>query len=226
MSPEPKDGAPQTALRSLRRFMERRAVREKCELCSAELAEQHAHLLELPKRQFVCACDACAILFDQEGAGRYRRVPRRCDLLLDFQLPDIAWQGLGLPIDLAFFLHSTAAERIIALYPSPGGVTEALPALDAWQMLVEDNPVLRKFEPDVEALLVNRLHAAREHYRVGIDECYKLVGLVRTHWRGMTGGATVWKEIGKFFTDLRRRATPRTSATEPRASASGGANDA
>lgn len=217
MSPGPTAGA----LRSLRRFMERRAVPERCELCSADLAADHAHLLELPKRQLVCACDACAILFDQEGAGRYRRVPRRCDLLLDFRLSDIAWQGLGLPINLAFFLHSTAAERIIAMYPSPGGVSEALPALDVWQMLREDNPILAKFEPDVEALLVNRLHSERDHYRVGIDECYKLVGLVRTHWRSMTGGTAVWREIGRFFTELRQRATPRTYATEPRASASG-----
>ena len=54
-------------------------------------------------------------------------------------------------------------------------------------------------EPDVEALLVNRIGEARECYRVGIDECYKLVGLIRTHWRGLSGGQAVWDEIGRFF---------------------------
>jgi hypothetical protein len=208
MSVAPEDGAPRNAWSSLRRFARRSAVREYCELCSAELTAEHAHLVELSARRLVCACDACAILFDYQGAGKYRRVPRRVQFLPDFRLSDIAWQGLGLPINLAFFLHSTAAGRVVALYPSPGGATEALPALDVWQTLTEDNPILRDFQPDVEALLVNRLGPAPEHYRVGIDECYKLVGLVRTHWRGLSGGTAVWREIGRFFTELKERAGP------------------
>ncbi len=32
-------------------------------------------------------------------------------------------------------------------------------------------------QPDVEALLVNRVGAARDISRVPIDECYKLVGI-------------------------------------------------
>jgi hypothetical protein len=107
---------------------------------------------------------------------------------------------------MAFFLHSTPAGRVVALYPSPGGATEATVPADSWQMLVGDNPVLNKFEPDVEALLVNRVAPAREHYRVGVDECYKLVGLIRTHWRGFSGGPAVWDEIGRFFGRLRGRA--------------------
>jgi hypothetical protein len=59
--------------------------------------------------------------------------------------------------------------------------------------------------PDVEALLVNRVGAARDYFIVPIDECYKLVGLIRLHWRGLSGGAVVWGEIGRFFDELRRR---------------------
>ena len=44
------------------------------------------------------------------------------------------------------------------------------------------------------------------HYRVGIDRCYELVGLVRTHWRGFSGGQAVWDEIGRFFAGLKGRA--------------------
>ena len=40
-----------------------RAV-EHCELCSACLAQEHPHLVELVSRQILCACDACAMLFD------------------------------------------------------------------------------------------------------------------------------------------------------------------
>ena len=71
-----------------------------------------------------------------------------------------------------------------------------------WQALVEDNPGLRDLTPDVAALLVHRVGEAREHYRVGVDRCYELVGLVRTHWRGFSGGQAVWDEIGRFFAGL------------------------
>src|SRR5207237_10840384 len=97
------------------------------------------------------------------------------------------------------------AGRVAALYPSPAGATEALPPPDAWEALAEDNPVLRTLEPDVEALLVNRLGEAPEHYRVGVDVCYALVGLVRTHWRGLSEGKAVWEEIARFFAGLKGR---------------------
>ncbi len=201
-----------SALSALRRFARPRTERERCDLCSLELAADHAHLVELSSRRLVCACDACAVLFDSRAAGKYRRVPRNSRFLSDFRLTDVAWQGLGLPINLAFFLHSTAAGRIVALYPSPAGATESLPALDAWQTLVEDNPILRDFEPDVEALLVNRLGPAHAHYRVGIDECYKLVGLVRSHWRGLSGGEALWEEVERFFAALKERSHPAGDA--------------
>jgi CheY-like chemotaxis protein len=74
------------------------------------------------------------------------------ELLADFRLPEEVWAGLHLPIDLAFFVHSTAAGRVIAWYPSPAGAMESLVSLEAWQALAEDNPVLRGLQPDVEAL--------------------------------------------------------------------------
>lgn len=203
MSADSPDRPRMSALASLRRFARARPLREHCDLCSAELAEEHVHLLEQSSRRLICACDACAILFDNPGAGKYRRVPRRVQLLRDFRLPDEAWAALQLPIDLAFLMHSTAAGRVVAFYPSPAGATEALVSLEAWQTLVEDNPVLRDLTPDVEALLVNRIQQNREHYRAGIDKCYELVGLLRTHWRGLSGGPAVWEAIGRFFDGLR-----------------------
>jgi hypothetical protein len=196
-------------LASLRRFMRPRAVQERCELCSAVLTDEHAHLVELATRRLCCACDACAILFDSDGAARYRRVPRRVERLTDFQLTEVQWNGLGLPINLAFFLHSTPARRVVALYPSPAGATEALPPPEAWQDIVDANPVLCALEPDVEALLVHRLGQAADHYRVGIDLCYKLTGVIRSHWRGLSGGARVWGEIAGFFDELNARCRPR-----------------
>jgi hypothetical protein len=94
----------------------------------------------------------------------------------------------------------------VALYPSPAGATESLLDLGAWADLVRDNPVLAELEPDVEALLVNRVSATHEYYRVPIDKCYELVGLIRTNWRGLSGGTEAWQAIGQFFAELKAQA--------------------
>jgi hypothetical protein len=201
------------ALASLRRYTQPRDVRERCELCDAGLPAEHAHLVEPSSGRLACACDACALLFSGPAGTKYRRVPRRARLLADFRLTDAAWDALQLPISLAFFLQSTRAGRVVALYPSPGGATEALVPPEAWEMLAADNPVLRELEADVEALLVNRTGGASECYRAGVDECFKLVGIVRKHWRGLSGGTEVWKEIGRFFERLRDHAAPGGEAT-------------
>jgi hypothetical protein len=206
MLPETDNRGRLPALASLRRLMQPRAVRERCALCSAELGDRHDHVIEVANRRLCCACEPCAILFSGQGSGRYRRVPRDVRSLDDFRAPDDLWAGLDLPINLAFFLYCTPQKRVVAFYPSPAGATEALPPPDAWEGLVEENPGLRDLEPDVEALLVNRVEPARAHFRVGVDECYRLVGLIRLHWRGLSGGPAVWQEIDQFFAGLRARA--------------------
>ena len=37
--------------------------------------------------------------------------------------------------------------------------------------------------------------ACAEHWLVPIDDCYELVGVIRTRWRGFGGGEEVWEEI-------------------------------
>jgi hypothetical protein len=206
MTPE-QGGSPlaQTPLAALRRFTRPAVAQECCELCSAALGPEHSHLVELASRKLVCACDPCAVLFSSQAAPRYRRVPRDVRRLPDLQLSDAQWNGLMVPTGLAFLFYSSQAGRVVAVYPSPGGPTEA--ALEAaWDDIVRDNPVLRTMQPDTEALLVNRMGSARDHYLVGIDECYKLVGLVRTHWQGFSGGPEVWSQIDRFFSNLKERA--------------------
>ena len=197
-------------LAALRRFAQPgpRARLEKCELCATPLAAEHQHLVELQTRRFVCSCDACALLFGTQGSAVYRRVPRDIEYLTDFRLTDLQWESLQIPISLAFFFHSTPAGRVVAVYPSPAGATESLLGLEAWQELVEENPVLRQFQPDVEALLVNRVGQARDCYRLPIDECYKLVGLIRVHWRGFSGGSKLWDEVRHYFARLQEKSCP------------------
>lgn len=175
-------------------------------MCSAELAAEHQHLVEPASRQLVCACEPCAILFSGQAEKKYKRVPRRVRALNEFHLTDAQWEGLMIPIGMAFFFKSTPVGKTVALYPSPAGPIESLLALDSWDEIVRENPLLQEMEPDVEALLANRVKGASEYYLVPIDECYKLVGLIRAHWRGLSGGALVWDEIAGFFNGLKEKA--------------------
>jgi hypothetical protein len=194
------------AFATLRQFVRERAPSEQCELCSIEVAAEHQHLIDPVSRRLLCCCEACAILFSGQESARYRRVPRRIRALADFRMSDAQWDSLMIPISLAFFFHSTPAERVVALYPSPAGATESLLDLASWEDLARDNPMLERLEPDVEALLVNRMGSARLYYIAPIDECYKLVGLIRMHWRGLSGGTEAWAAIGQFFASLDARA--------------------
>jgi len=114
------------------------------------------------------------------------------------------------PINMAFFFESSLENRVIALYPSPAGAMESLLALESWHDIGARNPILQEMESDVEGLLINRLgfsrvFSAAEYYVLPIDECYKLVGLIRMHWKGLSGGTEVWQELGEFFTSLKAR---------------------
>lgn len=205
---------PSRPLATLRKLVREAAVRpdvEHCELCNLPLPPEHQHLIEPKSRRLACTCDSCAILFDvPSGEGRYRRVPRRIRFISGFNLTDTQWDRFLIPINMAFFFESSPEDRIVALYPSPAGATESLVDRDAWQSLVEENSILSTLQPDVEALLINRLgprygFAAPEYYLAPIDECYKLVGLLRTHWRGFSGGTEVWQQIAEFYRTLKQR---------------------
>jgi len=201
------------SLAKLQQFVRKpREKVEHCELCAAPVPLRHQHLLELEKREVVCACEACAILFGGNARQRYRRVPRDARRLSHFTMEDQEWDSLLIPINLAFFVHSSAAGRMIALYPSPGGAMESSLDLEYWNAIVERNPVLSKFEPDVEALLVHRLSTTPQYYRAPIDQCFRLVGIIRTHWRGLSGGHEVWKEIDGFFDELQQLSREEQSA--------------
>jgi hypothetical protein len=161
-------------------------------------------MLERATRKIVCACDACTMTFVPVLDGRFKVIPRDARALPDFQMSDAEWETLSLPINLAFFFYHTPNEKMVAMYPGPAGATESLLPLTAWQTLVAENPVLQELEADVEALLVNRVREKREHLIVPIDKCFELVGLLRLHWRGLSGGEEVWQEIDRFFAALKK----------------------
>lgn len=188
---------------------------EQCELCGLPIPSEHRHLLDLDQRSLLCVCRACSTLFDRAsaGGGHYRLVGDRRLRLADFELADDAWERLRIPVDIAFFFHNSSLGRVVAFYPSPMGATESRLELEAWDELVQANPVLTQLEPDVEALLVNRARGARSQWLVPVEDCYRLVATIRTGWRGFTGGREVWLAMDRFFAELDARARPHPTAT-------------
>jgi hypothetical protein len=190
---------------ALERLARPRPEVERCDLCGEPLPAEHRHLLDVATGQPQCACRACAILFDRGEAGgdHYRLIPERRVCLPPLADEDRLWAALGIPVDLAFI--TSGADRLVARYPSPLGLTTAAPAVDAWEQVVAANPTLAELEPDVEALLVHRARGRRERWIVPVDDCFRLVATLRAHWRGFHGGDEVWDEIDRFFAALHAR---------------------
>jgi hypothetical protein len=190
------------SLSPLRRFVPSREPEEHCDTCGRAIGAEHVHTFEAAARRIRCACESCGILY----ADVYRTIPREIRLLPDFEITDAQWNALRIPISLAFFSHRTQAGRVIAQYPGPAGAAESLLPLEAWEEIEASNgAALAGMQPDVEALLVNRVGVARDYFLVPIDECYRLVGIIRLHWRGLAGGALVWGRIADCFETLRRK---------------------
>lgn len=190
--------------------LEAAVVEDRCEMCAEPLAPDHDHLVDLRQDTPLCVCRACALLFDrrESGGARYRRVPDRRLRLPELQLDDVQWAGFGIPVDIAFFVKHSGSQRVVGLYPSPLGTMRSALPLDSWSDLETDNPVLREMEQDVEALLVNRLRGAREQWLLPVTDCYRLVAVVRTNWKGISGGQEVWEALSRFFASLPRTAGP------------------
>lgn len=202
------DQRQENLIKTLRRFREPRTARERCEICGAVLSPSHRHLLEISNSRMLCSCDPCALRFQDVVGGRFKLIPRDVWHFSRFSVSDGEWENFALPINLAFFFHSTPEKRMRAMYPSPAGATESLLPLAAWNALAERNPRLSTMQSDVEAFLVNRVGAKREYYIVPIDICFELVGLIRVHWRGLSGGDVVWRQVETFFVRLSADARP------------------
>jgi Family of unknown function (DUF5947) len=181
------------------------AGHEHCDMCAAAIGVEHRHVVDLDARTLRCLCTPCYLLFSDAAAagGRYRQVGDRHRRLGDLTIDQRDWDALQIPVSLAFFFHNSSLGRIVAFYPGPGGATESLLPLDAWDALVARHATLAELEPDVEAILVRRTDTGVVCYVVPIDACYRLVGALRMHWSGFDGGVEAHLEIDAFFASLR-----------------------
>ncbi|WP_369174102.1 DUF5947 family protein [Streptomyces sp. R28] len=174
---------------------------ERCDLCAAPVPDEHAHLYDTAEEQVRCACGPCSVLFADSGAGegRHRLVPRR-----RIRLPRVDTEVLGVPVGLVFFVPR-ADGTVTAEGPSPAGAMRWEVDAAAWQRMVAACPQLASVAPDVEALLVNTVHGLDHHWIVPVDDCYRMVAVVRREWQGLSGGGRVWPAVERFFEDLTER---------------------
>jgi hypothetical protein len=196
----------QTPLLQIMRAAPRPA--EPCDMCAAPIDDDHGHLVNVPSRRLMCVCRACQLLFSHDGAGggRFRVVPDRYVALSGLLAARDSLDALQIPIGLAFFFRNSITGRTTAFYPGPAGATESELALDTWDRITAEVPLLATLSPDVEALLMRRHDTEDEAFIVPIDACYELVGRIRRSWRGLQGGDEAHEVIDAFFTRVRERA--------------------
>jgi hypothetical protein len=177
---------------------------ERCDLCGTGVDAEHRHLLHLVERRILCACEPCFAM--RSGDAELTPAGSRVALLGDFALGDDLWAKFQIPIGLAFFMLRERGQGVLGLYPSPAGATECELHLAAWDELVAANPVLTGLEPEVEALIVDRMSEPPRHAIVPIDRCYELVGMIKARWEGISGGSAIDAAVAEFFGALERRA--------------------
>jgi hypothetical protein len=175
------------------------AAPETCELCAAGVADEHRHLYDTTDEEVRCVCGPCSVLFADDAAGRYRLVPRR-----RLRLPPVDTAVLGVPVGLVFFVPR-ADGTVTAQGPSPAGAMRWEVDAAAWRRLAGTCPPLASVAPEVEALLVNTVRGMDEHWIVPVDDCFRMVALVRHEWRGLSGGGRVWPAVERFFAELTER---------------------
>jgi hypothetical protein len=201
-----------SALRALERFAraaseeQRSDHAERCEVCAAYRLASHSHVVDRSAHKLCCVCGPCSVAFQGTLAGRYVSVPTRVAVDPTFCLTNAQWETLQIPVRLAFVLRQSGQERWVAFFPSPAGATEAELSQSAWLALTRDSTLVRLVRDDVEALLMRGNPSGTfDCFITPIDLCYELVGIVRKHWRGFSGGEQVQRELDRFFNQLNAR---------------------
>jgi hypothetical protein len=56
---------------------------------------------------------------------------------------------------------------------------------------------------------VNRMATPHIHAIAPLDDCYRLVGIIKATWEGITGGAAMEAAVQRYFDELRAVAAVR-----------------
>ena len=190
----------ENAFGALRQFVRRASVTwSAANFAAPKWRPEHPHLIEPGTQQAAMHLQRLRDSVQRHGNEIQAGAARACSRLQNFHLSDGQWESLMVPDQHGFLFPQHAgrtsgcvlsqprgSDRVAACRSIPGKISRTL------------IPLLAEMEPDVEALLVNRVGHARgfaapEYYVLPIDECYKLVGLIRANWRGLSGGTEVWQ---------------------------------
>ncbi len=142
----------------------------------------------------------------RSGEAEFRPAGVRTEWLEDFELPDEAWARFGIPIGLAFFMRTGRAGARRRLLPEPGRGDRVRDRLRRLGPGPRAQPGAERLEPDAEALIVNRIAEPHQYAIAPIDECYRLVGLIKASWEGISGGAGPERAIEHSSTSCGSRA--------------------
>lgn len=160
--------------------------RPTCEVCGCTIGSDHDHAADVAERRLLCVCRPCHLSLNANG--RYRSLPDRAEQVADLSEQPTWWVDLELPVELVFFIRSAATGGVTAFYPGTAGVVESALAIDELPVAVAD---------DVEALLI-RNTVRFQAWRVPVDRCYELAGLLKHGPRGVPPVA----RTGAFFDSL------------------------
>ncbi|MFR9775710.1 DUF5947 family protein [Micromonospora sp. MS34] len=189
--------------RAIRRGGQRAGTVERCGMCAGPVSPEHRHVWDEQDGELRCVCTPCSLLFEREaaGGGRYQLVP-----VDGRRLTGPAADELGVPVGLVFFVKQRDG-RVFGHYPGPLGVAGSEIDTGAWRAVEARSPALAGLKPRVEAFLVwtGPPRGGGQQWVVPVDDCYRLVALIRQHWTGMSGGSAVWRAIAEYFDDLGRR---------------------
>lgn len=191
--------SPLLSLRRFARMPDAASDHGACDACGVALAELHRHLLDVGRDRLACCCERCALRADP---GRLRPLPTRVRALAGMQIPAPLWRALGIPVELAFLRRLAVGGPALAMHPGPAGATHSELSRESWDELCDLHPLLRGLEPGVEGLLASRLGGAQHYFTAPLDVGYRLVGLVRAHYRGLDGGPGLQAQLRTFFDEL------------------------
>ncbi|MDR3417327.1 MAG: DUF5947 family protein [Nevskia sp.] len=192
-----------SAVAALRQFVAPRPAAPRCELCGQALTDPHGHLVDTASGALRCACPACALLFSNPERQGLRRLDSRTERLPAISMSEADWAALGVPVGLAFFRRNSAG-RVQAICPGAAGAMELPLEQAAWDAFAHRNPAFAQLEAGVEALLVRRTPGGFDFYRVSIDRCWALTGLLRCSRHGLPGSVGSLQAVDHFFAELDR----------------------
>ena len=131
----------------------------------------------------------CSTLFDRDAARgeHFSLVGAACSPRRSRDRARRPGRSCG-PGRITFFFRNSAEQRVVAYYPGPMGPTSpssvSRPGKAPGRQPGAGDMARRRRV----ACLVNRARPPARQWLVGVDECYRLTGLIRMRWKGLGGG--------------------------------------